>query len=351
MSSEFELSHFFEGTPDLVCLAGKNGFFKNINPSVVKKLGYSKAELMARPIHELIHPDDRQITRETRLKMLEGEALLNFVNRYVTKSGEIIWLEWTSIYFAEKDTVFAIAKDVSSKRLAEQEVEKKYYKFKSLASHFKNTIEKDRKFLAYELHEEIAQLASVLKMQLDMITLSEPGIPNAASAKIEQSAALAGLLMKTIQRISFSISPAMLDEFGLKITLEWLCKEFGVLCAIPCSILATFDEGRLSREIKFDFFRICQGALSNIMYHAQATDVAISIYDELDKTFMYVRDNGKGFDVNQDKPSPGLKGIAELAASINGILSIESSIGHGTKIGIAIQHDECPEVGNIKEQH
>ena len=147
-SSEFELTHFFESTPDLVCIAKKDGYFSSFNQSVINKLGYSKEELLTRPIFELIHPDDREATRETRLKMLEGEALISFVNRYLTKSGDIVWLEWTSIYFEDKDLIFAIAKDVSRKRLAEIEIEKKYNKFKSLATHFKSTIEKDRKFLA-----------------------------------------------------------------------------------------------------------------------------------------------------------------------------------------------------------
>ncbi len=338
-SSEFELSHFFESTPDLVCIAKKNGYFRSVNQSVINKLGYTKEELLARPIFELIHPDDREATSKTRAKMLEGEALLNFVNRYVTKSGDIVWLEWTSIYFEEKELVFAIAKDVSRKRLAEIEIEKKYNKFKSLATHFKSTIEKDRKFLAYELHEELAQLASVLKMQLDMIPLSVPGVPEAALEKMEQTSALAGLLMKTIQRISFSISPALLDDFGLLATLEWLCKEFSLLNGIPCQLEANLDESKLSREVKFDFFRICQEALSNIMYHAQASDVFINIYDEENQTLLYVTDNGKGFDLTQDKPSAGLKSMRELAASINGQFILESDLGKGTKIGMIVEHE------------
>lgn len=339
-SSEFELSHFFESTPDLVCIAQKDGYFKSFNQSVMAKLGYTKDELLARPIFDHIHPEDREATRKTRLEMLEGKALLNFVNRYVTKTGEVVWLEWTSIYFAEKELVFAIAKDVSTKRLAEIEIENKYNKFKSLATHFKSSIEKDRKFLAYELHEELAQLAAVLKMQLEMIPISVPGLPADALEKLEKASVLSGVLMKTIQRISFSISPALLDDFGLQATLEWLCKEFSVLNGIPCTLEYDCNENRISREIKFDFFRICQEALSNVMYHAQASEVFINIYDEDNKTCLYITDNGKGFDIRQDKPSAGLKSMRELAASINGEFLLQSDISEGTKVGLMVKLDE-----------
>ncbi len=341
-SFEFELSHFFEHTPDFVCIARKDGYFHNVNQAVINKLGYSKEELLARPIFALLHPDDLEATAATRKKMLEGEALLNFVNRYIAKSGEEVWLQWTSIYFEEKELVFAIAKDVTRKRLAEIEIEQKYKKFKSLATHFKHSIEKDRQFLAYELHEELAQLAAVIKMQLDMIPITVPGLPDPALQKLTETAALAGLLTKTIQRISFSISPAMLDEFGLHATLEWLCKEFKVLNGIPCTLESNFDEERLSREIKFDFFRVCQESLSNVMYHAAASEVFINIYDEANTTVLYITDNGKGFDVNQEKISAGIVGMRELAASINGQLILESDAGKGTKIGMVVNHEEVP---------
>ena len=137
---------FFDMTPDLICVAGKDGFFKKINPAVINKLGYTKEELLSRPVFSFMHPEDRERTGREREKLLEGENLLNLQNRYCTKNGEVIWLEWTSVYVPDKEIVFAIAKDITSRKLMEQEIEEKYKKFKSLATHFKNTIEKDRKF-------------------------------------------------------------------------------------------------------------------------------------------------------------------------------------------------------------
>src|SRR5450432_2255044 len=143
-NSEFEMFAFFEMTPDLVCIAGKDGFFKKVNPAVVDKLGYTEQELYIRPVSSFIYPDDKDHTSENTTKLLAGNALLNFVNRYVTKTGKIVWLEWTSIYNSEKEIVFAIAKDVSARKQTEAAIEEKYRKFKNLAAHFKSSIEKDR---------------------------------------------------------------------------------------------------------------------------------------------------------------------------------------------------------------
>ncbi|GAA3950188.1 hypothetical protein GCM10022246_00930 [Pedobacter ginsengiterrae] len=112
----FDLEYFFEVAPDLLCIAGFDGYFKKINPAVVKVLGYSEDELFARPINEFIHPDDRIRTAEKRSALLEGHSLLNFENRYLTKSGAVVWLTWTSVPIKKDSLVFAIAKDITFQR-------------------------------------------------------------------------------------------------------------------------------------------------------------------------------------------------------------------------------------------
>lgn len=337
LNNEFEWSSFFDKTPDLVCVAGKDGFFKKVNPAVISKLGYTLDELLAKPVHTFIHPNDRELTQNNRTDLLAGKVLMNFQNRYLAKSGAVVWLEWTSIYFPENEIVFAVAKDITHRKEVENEVMEKYNRFKSLASHFKNSIEKDRKFLAYELHEELAQLAAAVKMEIEMVAISVPDLPALAKTKMEHASTLAGLLVKTIQRISFSISPSMLDEFGLTDTVEWLCKEFSILNGIPCSFTCNYKEENLSQEIKTDFFRICQESLSNVMYHAQAANVSISILEEKNRISLSISDDGKGFDLHQKKPSAGLINMRERATSINAMLHIESKAGAGTTIKVTVE--------------
>ncbi|MES2330544.1 MAG: PAS domain-containing sensor histidine kinase [Bacteroidota bacterium] len=333
---QLKMPAFFEMTPDLVCIAGKDGFFKQVNKAVIDKLGYTEEELFAAPIASFVHPEDRDLTSSERSDLLNGKVLINFENRYVTKQGKDIWLAWTSIYFPDDRIVFAIAKDVTQRKHIEADVEKTYAKFKSLATHFKNSIEKDRKYLAVELHEELAQLASVIKMDVDWLRIKTPDLPEAAKSRIEHASVVADLLINTIRRITFSISPVMLEETGLNATLTWHCKEFSVLNGIPCYFESDYDEADLSLEIKIDFFRICQEALSNIMYHAEAKNVMVSIKEADGQICLSIVDDGHGFTADQQLQTPGLISMRERAHSINGKLSIDSQPGKGTTISVIL---------------
>jgi PAS domain S-box-containing protein len=334
--ADFEGLNFFEMTPDLVCLADKNGFFKKVNHAVIDKLGYTQQELFSRPISWFIHCEDKDLTNQHRENLLKGKVLLNFENRYVAKNGDIIWLEWTSIYFSDREIVFAIAKDVTERKKIENEVYEKYKKFKSLATHFKSSLERDKKYLATELHEELAQLASVVKMDIDWVNAHTPDIPASSKSRIEHALAISDLLITSIRRITYSLSPSMIDDLGLNSSLEWLCKEFSLLNGINCKFESVYLESDLAHEIRIDFFRVCQEALTNVMYHAEASKVSISIIDPGDKIILTITDDGKGFVMDEQKQTNGLTRIRKRAASINGNLTIQSNVGEGTSVCLTV---------------
>ncbi len=349
INSGFELFGFFERTPDLVCIAGKDGFFKRVNPAVFEKLGYTEEELFSKPIASFVYHDDKDITHTRRTKLLSGEVLHNFINRYIKKDGELICLEWTSIYFSEKEIVFAIAKDITERKKIEAEIEEKYKTFKNLASHFKSDIEKDRKYFAYELHEEVAQLAAAVKLDISWISSNTPGLSALAQSRLDNAELLSELLMKKIQRIAFSISPNMLDHFGLNDTLEWLRNEFTLLNGIPCNFESLYQEECLTKEMKIDFFRICQEALINIVDHAKANNVEITIEDTGKNIQLTIADDGKGFNVTGvPRSSSGIANMKNRASSINGDLNIVSAPGHGTTISLLIEKPPaCAESNNL----
>ena len=116
----FDLEYFFEVVPDILCIAGFDGYFKKINPAVCKLLGYSEEELFALPISEFIYPEDRARTAEKEKALLEGHSLLNFENRYLKKDGNVVWLSWTSVPIKKDNLVFAIAKDITYRRQLEE---------------------------------------------------------------------------------------------------------------------------------------------------------------------------------------------------------------------------------------
>ncbi len=331
-----ELFAFFEMTPDLVCIAGKDGYWKKINSAVINKLGYTAEELYANPISSFIYHEDKDLTQRRRNELLEGKVLHNFINRYKTKQGEILWLEWTSIYFSDNEFVFAIAKDVTERKQIEREVEEKYLKYKGLATHFKTSIEKDRKYLAYELHEALAQLVAGVKMDIDWIASNEAGLPASSKTRIDHAVEVSKLLINTIQRISFSISPNMLDDFGLNITLEWLCKEFTILNKIPCSFEAAYNEAELAEEMKIDFFRFFQEALTNIIDASKACKVVISIKDQIGKFQLCIKDDGNGIDLDSLRSTASLLNMRERAAFVNGEITVNKSQENGTMICVHI---------------
>jgi PAS domain S-box-containing protein len=115
------LEPFFNQSIDCLCIADYAGYFVEINPAFQQLLGYSEEELKSRPISEFIFDEDREETATNRKKLLNNVPLVHFENRYVCKSGELVWLHWTSIPLPEKSLVYAIAKDVTYTKKLQQE--------------------------------------------------------------------------------------------------------------------------------------------------------------------------------------------------------------------------------------
>jgi len=116
----FDLECFFHLSPDWLCVAGFDGYFKKINPAVSKTLGYTESELFAKPIDSFVFVDDRSITASKRESIKKNNPLYDFENRYVTKSGEIVWLSWTSMPVQSQQLVFAIARNITDKKKLEE---------------------------------------------------------------------------------------------------------------------------------------------------------------------------------------------------------------------------------------
>ncbi|MCP4630377.1 MAG: PAS domain S-box protein, partial [bacterium] len=119
--SEEKFRSFFELSADLVCIADINGYFQLINSSFQKVLGYPTDELLGKPFFDFIHPDDKDKTLNIINEKLEkGETVLSFENRYICKDGAVAWLEWMSQPIIYKGLTFAIARDITERKQAEQ---------------------------------------------------------------------------------------------------------------------------------------------------------------------------------------------------------------------------------------
>ncbi len=245
-------------------------------------------------------------------------------------------MEWTSIYLQDKEVVFAIAKDISERKQKELEVEKKFKKFKTLVRHFKSHLEEDRKYFAFELHGELAQLASVIKMNISWMKNNAAEHSSDFNKKMDEVMVITDLFIQTVRRISFSISPYMLEDFGFIAAAEWQCKEFSSLNGISCKFNSQCNEDDIPKEIKIDFFRICQEALSNISLHANAKNVSISVFGLEGSICLSITDDGKGFDLHKLNGSSGITKMQQRAVSLNSELEIATKPGNGTRISIAV---------------
>lgn len=254
----------------------------------------------------------------------------------MSKSGKIIWLHWTSIYFPDKEVVFALAKDVTERKLVELEMEEEYHKFKKLASHFKTAMESDRRSLAMELHEDLAQLASVVKMDLDWLgdQLDHLSLPQ--KKRLTHALETTGQLIQTIRRLSFSISPNLLEDVGFDEAMKWLCREFSVLNGINCQYSSHYDTERLTEEGRLDFFRICQHALSTIICHANPSEVHISVEELEGKVCLRLTNYGHQLLGIQNRQSAFYAIFSKRIATINGRLFFEIAEETGSLICVVI---------------
>ena len=121
LESYQQLEQFYNFSADLLCIATFEGYFKRINPAVSKVLGFSEKELFSKKVMDFVHPDDRENTIRHRQGIINGGTIINYENKYVTKSGEIVWLSWTSLPDNNSECIFAVAKVVTSKKKLEEE--------------------------------------------------------------------------------------------------------------------------------------------------------------------------------------------------------------------------------------
>jgi PAS domain S-box-containing protein len=119
--AELELERVFTLSLDLLCIAGFDGYFKRLNPSWERTLGYTEQELLSRPFLELIHPDDRAHTVAAVDVLAEGQEVIEFENRYVCRDGSVRWFQWTSRPVPEQGLIYGVARDVTDRKRGEAE--------------------------------------------------------------------------------------------------------------------------------------------------------------------------------------------------------------------------------------
>lgn len=120
----FQSNMFFNHALDMLCIAGFDGYFKKLNPSWSKVLGYSTEEILSKPWIDFVHPDDKEPTQIIKASLVDGKEVYQFENRYVCKDGSTKWLSWNSFPYPTESIMFGVARDITEKKLVEDALRK-----------------------------------------------------------------------------------------------------------------------------------------------------------------------------------------------------------------------------------
>lgn len=228
--------------------------------------------------------------------------------------------------------------EVSERKRAEADLNISRERLRDLASHLQAVREEEARRIAREIHDELGQALTALKMDLHWINLKLAG---GAPKLTEKTAAMLNLINMTIQsvrRISSELRPGLLDDFGLSAAIEWQLEEFGKRTDLDCHMVSEPEDIVPDQDCSIALYRIFQETLTNIARHAHATRVEVSLKERQEKVELRVYDNGKGIPENQlsTGKSLGLIGMRERVLSLNGDLAINSAPNEGTTVTASI---------------
>ncbi len=223
-----------------------------------------------------------------------------------------------------------ILRDITERMRAQEELS-------TFAAEAHTIREGEKSRVARELHDELAQSLTALKMDTIWLRDNARGQPDTAVSKLS---AMVGMLDTTVaatRRIAADLRPLLLDDLGLAPAIEWLANSFTQRTGVPCEVDVD-EELELQEPYATAVFRIVQESLANVAKHAQASEVSVLVARTPRAVVLEVSDNGRGFatDAPRKRHSLGLMGLRERAQLLKGTASIESEPGKGTRVQVRI---------------
>jgi len=346
-NKEQEFRTIVENAPDHIARYDRQFRRTYANPSLARLFNLSMEDVIDIPMFSL--------PRNAGLKVDE-DVLTDIRQRYeeVFQTGQSCEFEVTVPMpgglkdfnvrvFPEFDlngsvnNVLSISRDITESKKAEDDLNLMNEKLRSLSAHLQNIQENERTAIAREIHDELGQNLTALKMDIDWLSKRLPD-DAVLKEKVKDILAMVGDIFKTVKRIAVELRPNILDDLGLIAALEWQGQEFekhtGITFQFNCDCL-TFNP---DRNLSTHLFRITQEALTNVARHSEATKIEITLEATDHFARLIIEDNGKGFDIAEvkEKNSLGLIGMNERALMLKGKLTIESIEAQGTVITLVV---------------
>ena len=318
------------------------GDFIEVNEVACTRLGYTKEEFLQLSPSAIVSQKnifDFNLNMERLLK--EGHVIYDLIHK--AKDKKLIPVEINShlFFYNEMPTVLSIARDITERKQAEEKLKRTSKLLRELATHLQSVREEERTMIAQEIHDELGQVLTALKIQVSLLANKLNKNQEPLKEKIKSLSDMIDASVESVQKISSKLRPGILDELGLIAAIEWQAEEFEKLTSIKCSLVLPKEEMKLEKNKSTAIFRIFQEALTNIARHSQATKAAISLLIHQSNIYLEILDNGKGITLEQikDFKSLGIHGMEERAMVFGGQVYFEGVAGKGTIVKVEIPVD------------
>jgi PAS domain S-box-containing protein len=344
--NDYNLERFFNLSPDILCIAGYDGYLKKVNPALANLLGYSIDELLNIPIINLIHEDDRKLTSKFRNKLKLKIPLLNFENRYLTKDGKIVWLSWTSISEEENNLIYAVAKDITHIKKLEEERNLLLKNITKLNADLK----KFTYMVSHDLRSPVSNVISLFELLdlskiMDLETREYLSYLNEANLEMENTLNKYVDAIKSDKRINEEIEVLNLNEVFLNVknSISELIKKSKANFTINFSELPQihFNEFYLQSI----FLNLISNSLKFSSRHREL-NINISSHNKNNIPQLIYTDNGIGIDLSKtgdnifslhqtnshhkQSKGIGLYLVQDHMVSLGGKITVKSKLGVGT---------------------
>lgn len=351
-----QYKYFFDNSYDLLCIANTQGYFEVLNPNWVNVLGYSEPELRENPFFYFIHPDDIDSTQRELEKLKTGSTTINFVNRYRKKDGSYLWFEWSTTPDHSTGKLFAIARDITERREAEDSLRAIKADLEALTDHLQkqnNQLLHFAYITSHNLRSPVSNLNSLLQFYKESTKADEK---KALLSKLETVILhLNSTLNELIEALKTQQDPSKDRELISFDEIFNLIKDTFIGHILETKAIVTADFSKAERiEYPPSYLEsIMLNLLSNSIKYRfpnRAPEVHFETSKINDKVILEVRDNGLGIDlekhgdklfglnktfhIHAEAKGVGLYLTKTQIEAMGGIISAESEVGNGTTFKI-----------------
>jgi len=340
--SERNIRHVISSSSDSFYVIDKNCTITLINKEASSNLekAWGKPVTVGTNILDMIPDETDEPIRASLEKVFSGEKVE--YELFVSHKDMAPW--WLVNYmpvFDEEGLVtgaYISTKNISSRKKTDELLKESYEDIRRLASHIEKVRELERIDIAREIHDELGQQLTVLKMDVSWLNKKLENKDEKIEQKMTQLLQMIDSSVKTVRKISADLRPSALDDLGLIAALEWHSLEFEKRSGIKVVFTPGINDLKLPAEIATPLFRVFQESLTNVARHAKASKIETALRAGNGKLIMTISDDGKGFVVEgiENKKTLGILGMRERISLMKGECNITSIPEKGTKIEIIV---------------